>query len=140
ATPSCRAETGGARLARSPIAYVVSPVNIVPRLRHRPDGGWDRSHLRGRSGRRPGRGRTRRGRLRCTRGGDTPVNEQPSFEEAQRELERIVSELEGGRASLEDAVALWQRGDELYRYCLGKLDSAEGKIEELGRRVEEAQP
>ena len=68
------------------------------------------------------------------------MNEQPSFEEAQRELERIVSELEGGRASLEDAVALWQRGDELYRYCLGKLDSAEGKIEELGRRVEEAQP
>ena len=68
------------------------------------------------------------------------MNEQPSFEEAQRELERIVSELEGGRASLEDAVALWQRGEELYRYCLGKLDSAEGKIEELGRRVEEAQP
>ena len=68
------------------------------------------------------------------------MNEQPSFEDAQRELERIVSELEGGRASLEDAVALWQRGDELYRYCLGKLNSAEGKIEELGRRVEEAQP
>jgi exodeoxyribonuclease VII small subunit len=68
------------------------------------------------------------------------MSEQPSFEEAQRELERIVSELEGGRASLEDAVALWQRGDELYRYCLGKLDSAEGKIEELGRRVEEVQP
>jgi exodeoxyribonuclease VII small subunit len=68
------------------------------------------------------------------------MSEQPSFEEAQRELERIVSELEGGRASLEDAVTLWQRGDELYRYCLGKLDSAEGKIEELGRRVEEVQP
>jgi exodeoxyribonuclease VII small subunit len=68
------------------------------------------------------------------------MSEQPSFEDAQRELERIVSELEGGRASLEDAVALWQRGDQLYRYCLGKLDSAEGKIEELGRRVEEAQP
>jgi exodeoxyribonuclease VII small subunit len=68
------------------------------------------------------------------------VNDQPSFEEAQRELERIVSELEGGRASLEDAVTLWQRGDELYRYCLGKLESAEGKIEELGRRVEQTQP
>jgi exodeoxyribonuclease VII small subunit len=63
-----------------------------------------------------------------------------TFEQAQKELERIVAELEGGRASLEDAVALWQRGDELYRYCLGQLDSAEGKIEELGRRVEEAQP
>ena len=68
------------------------------------------------------------------------MNGQPSFEDAQRELERIIYELEGGRASLEDAVALWQRGEELYRYCLGKLDSAEGKIEELGRRVEEAQP
>ncbi len=68
------------------------------------------------------------------------MNDQLSFEDAQRELERIVSELEGGRAGLEDAVALWQRGDELYRYCLGKLESAEGKIEELGRRVEETQP
>jgi exodeoxyribonuclease VII small subunit len=68
------------------------------------------------------------------------VNDAITFEEAQRELERIVSQLEGGRASLEDAVALWERGDELYRYCLGKLDSAEGKIEELGSRTEEARP
>jgi exodeoxyribonuclease VII small subunit len=68
------------------------------------------------------------------------VNDAVPFEDAQRELERIVSELEGGRASLEDAVALWERGDELYRYCLGKLESAEGKIEELGARIEEARP
>jgi exodeoxyribonuclease VII small subunit len=68
------------------------------------------------------------------------VNDAVTFEAAQRELERIVSELEGGRASLEDAVVLWERGDELYRYCLGKLDSAEGKIEELGARIEEARP
>jgi exodeoxyribonuclease VII small subunit len=68
------------------------------------------------------------------------VNESPTFEEAQRELERIVSQLESGRASLEDAVALWERGDELYRYCLERLDSAEGKIEELGDRIEEARP
>ena len=68
------------------------------------------------------------------------MNDAVPFEEAQRELERIVSELEGGRASLEDAVVLWERGDELYRYCLGRLDSAEGKIEELGARIEEARP
>jgi exodeoxyribonuclease VII small subunit len=68
------------------------------------------------------------------------VNDAVLFEDAQRELERIVSELEGGRASLEDAVVLWERGDELYRYCLGKLDSAEGKIEELAARIEEARP
>jgi len=68
------------------------------------------------------------------------VSEPSTFEEAQRELERIVGELEAGRASLEDAVALWERGDELYRYCVGKLDSAESKIEELGARMEEKKP
>jgi len=68
------------------------------------------------------------------------VSEPNTFEEAQRELERIVAELEAGRASLEDAVALWERGDELYRYCVGRLDSAEGKIEELGVRMEENEP
>ena len=68
------------------------------------------------------------------------MSEPKTFEEAQRELERIVAELEAGRASLEDAVALWERGDELYRYCVGRLDSAEGKIEELGVRMEENEP
>jgi exodeoxyribonuclease VII small subunit len=68
------------------------------------------------------------------------MNEPLTFEDAQRELERIVAELEAGRASLEDAVALWERGDELYRYCLGRLDSAEGKIDELGVRIEEKRP
>jgi exodeoxyribonuclease VII small subunit len=68
------------------------------------------------------------------------VSEPATFEDAQRELERIVAELEGGRASLEDAIGLWERGDELYRYCVAKLDSAEGTIEELGRRVEDARP
>jgi exodeoxyribonuclease VII small subunit len=68
------------------------------------------------------------------------VSAQPTFEDAQRELEKIVAQLEGGRASLEDALALWERGDKLYRYCLERLDSAEGKIEELGDRIEQARP
>lgn len=63
-----------------------------------------------------------------------------SFEEAQRELEQIVDRLESGRAELDEAIALWQRGEELYRICRAKLDSAEGKIEELSRRAGEARP
>ena len=63
-----------------------------------------------------------------------------SFEDARRELEQIVAKLESGQASLEEAVALWERGEILYRTCVGKLDAAEGKIEELGKRVEEARP
>jgi exodeoxyribonuclease VII small subunit len=65
---------------------------------------------------------------------------EPSFEEARAELERIVAELESGRADLEEAVRLWERGEELYRACVAKLDAAEGKIEELGRRAEAAKP
>ena len=66
------------------------------------------------------------------------MNEELSFEEARKELERIVAQLESGEASLEDAVALWERGEGLYRLCLGKLDSAQGKIEELGARARSA--
>jgi exodeoxyribonuclease VII small subunit len=66
------------------------------------------------------------------------MSEQVSFEEAHKELERIVAQLEGGQASLEEALALWERGDELYRICLGKLDAAQGKIDELGARARSA--
>jgi len=63
-----------------------------------------------------------------------------TFEEARRELERIVAQLESGQAGLEEAVALWARGEELYRACLAKLDAAQGRIEELGRRGEAVKP
>jgi exodeoxyribonuclease VII small subunit len=61
------------------------------------------------------------------------LSPEPTFEEARKELERIVAQLESGRADLEQAEALWERGEELYRICLAKLDSAQGKIEELPR-------
>ena len=61
---------------------------------------------------------------------------EPTFEDAQRELERIVERLERGEASLDEAIALWERGEDLYRFCVGKLDNAQGRIEELARRVD----
>ena len=61
---------------------------------------------------------------------------EPSFEEAQKELERIVQRLESGQASLDEAITLWERGEDLYRICSAKLDAAQGRIEELARRVE----
>ena len=41
-----------------------------------------------------------------------------------------------GEAGLDEAITLWERGEELYRVCSEKLDSAHGRIEELARRVE----
>lgn len=65
---------------------------------------------------------------------------EPSFEEAQRELEQIVDRLERGEAPLDEALRLWERGEELYRLCRGRLDEAQGKIEELAQRVESSRP
>jgi exodeoxyribonuclease VII small subunit len=64
----------------------------------------------------------------------------PTFEDAQRELEQIVERLERGDAGLDEAIKLWERGEELYKLCVGKLDAAQGKIEELARRTEELGP
>ncbi len=68
------------------------------------------------------------------------MNAEPGFEDAQRELEEIVHRLESGQASLDEAIALWERGEELYRLCAAKLDSAQGRIDELARRVEAVKP
>ena len=65
---------------------------------------------------------------------------EQTFEQAQRELEQIVERLEHGKAPLDEALALWERGEELYRLCAGRLDTAQAKIEELARRVEASKP
>jgi exodeoxyribonuclease VII small subunit len=66
------------------------------------------------------------------------LSSEVSFEDAQRELEAIVDRLERGDADLDELTKLWERGEELYRVCAEKLANAQGKIEELARRVEEA--
>jgi exodeoxyribonuclease VII small subunit len=51
-----------------------------------------------------------------------------------------VTRLEHGGVSLDEAIALWERGEELYKLCLAKLDSAQGKIEELSARIDSSRP
>ena len=63
------------------------------------------------------------------------MSAEPTFEEAQAELERIVERLERGDVGLDELTKLWERGEELYRRCAGQLAGAQGKIEELARRL-----
>jgi exodeoxyribonuclease VII small subunit len=70
----------------------------------------------------------------------TAEQEQPTFEQAQAELEQIVERLERGQAPLDEALKLWERGEELYAFCKSKLDAAEGRVEELARRAEQSRP
>jgi exodeoxyribonuclease VII small subunit len=65
---------------------------------------------------------------------------EPTFEQAQTELEQIVERLERGQAPLDEALQLWERGEELYAFCRKKLDAAEGRVEELARRAEQSRP
>ena len=59
------------------------------------------------------------------------MSAERTFEELQRELDEIVTRLERGDVALDEALALWQRGEELYRACVERLDRAELRIEEL---------
>ena len=65
---------------------------------------------------------------------------EQTFEDAQRELEQIVERLERGDVELEELAKLWERGEELYRRCSTQLTAAQGKIEELTKRLQEGEP
>jgi exodeoxyribonuclease VII small subunit len=59
-----------------------------------------------------------------------------TFEEAELELRKIVERLESGQVGVDEALTLWERGEDLYALCRARLDAAEGKVEELAQRVQ----
>ena len=61
--------------------------------------------------------------------------EEVVLEEALGELERIVSELEEGKMSLERSLELYERGIRLVRLCNLRLDNAQKRIECLTGEV-----
>ena len=62
---------------------------------------------------------------------DTNTLEKLSFEEGYDRLERVIQQLESGELSLEQAVALYEEGVQLARYCGHKLDDAELRVTQL---------
>ena len=55
----------------------------------------------------------------------------PSFEKALEELENIVEKLEKGGLSLNESLALFEKGVKLARYLRDELEKAEKKVEIL---------
>jgi exodeoxyribonuclease VII small subunit len=51
-----------------------------------------------------------------------------SYEQARDELAEIVESLESGSATLEESLALWERGEVLAKICQEWLDGAKAKI------------
>lgn len=54
-----------------------------------------------------------------------------SFEEAIARLDEIVQRLETGNIALDESLSLFEEGIGLAKYCSGRLDAAEGRLEVL---------
>ncbi|HET6653067.1 MAG TPA: exodeoxyribonuclease VII small subunit [Nocardioides sp.] len=52
-----------------------------------------------------------------------------SYEEAREELIDVVRRLESGGGSLEESLALWERGEKLATICQSWLDGARRRLD-----------
>ncbi|WP_237200291.1 exodeoxyribonuclease VII small subunit [Rothia nasimurium] len=57
-----------------------------------------------------------------------PVD-QLTYEQAREELLQVVNRMESGAGTLEESIALWERGDALAARCEAWLDGATAKLE-----------
>jgi exodeoxyribonuclease VII small subunit len=61
---------------------------------------------------------------------NTPV-EKLTYEQAFAELEQIVAILESEERPLNEALAFYERGKSLARYCTGLLEQADLKVQQI---------
>ena len=61
---------------------------------------------------------------------DAATPPQPSYEEAREELIEGVRTLEAGGTTLEESLALWERGETLAKVCQEWLDGARKRLDE----------
>jgi exodeoxyribonuclease VII small subunit len=54
----------------------------------------------------------------------------PSYEDAREELVEVVRSLEAGGTTLEESLALWERGEALAKICQDWLDGARKRLDE----------
>lgn len=60
---------------------------------------------------------------------DRERTETPSYEEARQELVEVVRALETGGTTLEESLALWERGEQLATICQDWLDGARQRLD-----------
>jgi len=63
-----------------------------------------------------------------------------SYEQAMAEIEEIILKMEGDQLALEEALALFERGQALAKHCADLLSQAELKVRTLtGRELDALQ-
>ncbi|MFE6690043.1 exodeoxyribonuclease VII small subunit [Streptomyces sp. NPDC057743] len=61
--------------------------------------------------------------------GVAPVDSTLGYEQARDELIDVVRRLEAGGTTLEESLALWERGEELAKVCRRWLDGARARLD-----------
>ena len=69
--------------------------------------------------------------------GGTPV-EELTYEQARTELMQVVTRMESGASSLEESIALWERGEALAQRCEEWLDGAKNRLDAAKERRAQA--
>ncbi|MCF2125904.1 exodeoxyribonuclease VII small subunit [Strepomyces sp. STD 3.1] len=59
----------------------------------------------------------------------TAMSEALGYEQARDELIEVVRRLEAGGTTLEESLALWERGEELAKVCRRRLDGARARLD-----------
>lgn len=57
------------------------------------------------------------------------AGERPTYEQAREELAEVVRRLETGGSTLEESLALWERGEQLAAICQEWLDGARARLD-----------
>ena len=57
------------------------------------------------------------------------MSETPTYEDARDELIEVVRTLEAGGTTLEESLALWERGEALAKVCQTWLDGARKRLD-----------
>jgi len=60
------------------------------------------------------------------------TDEELPYEQAREELIEVVRRLEAGGLTLEESLALWERGEKLATICQTWLDGARARLESRG--------
>ena len=67
----------------------------------------------------------------------TPDEQELGYEEARDELLEVVRTLEQGGVTLEESLALWERGEKLAQICEAWLEGARRRLDAAAKGSEE---
>lgn len=71
---------------------------------------------------------------------DADTTPEIGYEAARDELIDVVKRLESGGLTLEESIALWERGEELATICQTWLDGARQRLASVAPELDEDEP